>query len=274
MTHWTCENHLIVPWSTRQSTWYLRVRAAWRCLLLIGARIWIIWLTESNSFDMNLICLHFWWVAYLPGRPWFNAWFNICGNSQSCFQKCAKFALEKISYLCGCWLLPLPLLLFLHLQRLLGTGMQSICKFSLLCRVCKCSSIWLLSIFPCWLPVTPSPLCHLRVFCVISTLERIERCLLSVRPIVYTLPGGLAQLCSCSTQPHWAMQMMHGCLLAPGWMLAPLCLCHCLRFFSCCTRLSLSLCVCLGRVLAKGAEFGKWRCNIRGNWIAQGTHFK
>lgn len=30
---------------------------------------------------------------------------------------------------------------------LLGTGMQSICKFSLLCRVCKCSSIWLLSIF-------------------------------------------------------------------------------------------------------------------------------
>lgn len=190
MTHWTCENHLIVPWSTRQSTWYLRVWAAWRCLLLIGTLIWIIWLTESNSFDMNLICLHFWWVAYLPGRPWFNAWFNICGNSQSCFQKCAKFALEKISYLCGCWLLPLPLLLFLHLQRLLGTGMQSICKFSLLCRVCKCSSIWLLSIFPCWLPVTPSPLCHLRVFCVISTLERIERCLLSVRPIVYTLPGG------------------------------------------------------------------------------------
>lgn len=88
----------------------------------------------------------------------------------------------------GCWLL--ALLPFLHLQRLLGTGMQSICKFSLLCRVCKCSSIWLLSIFPCWLPVTPSPVCHLRVFCVISTLERIERCLLSVRPIVYTLPGG------------------------------------------------------------------------------------
>lgn len=64
------------------------------------------------------------------------------GNSQSSWQKCAKFALEKISYLC--WLHPQRLLL---LVRLLGTGMQSICKFSLLCRVCKCSSIWLLSIF-------------------------------------------------------------------------------------------------------------------------------
>lgn len=76
----------------------------------------------------------------------------------------------------GCWLLAVG---WLHPQRLLGTGMQSICKFSLLCRVCKCSSIWLLSIFSlsvagCRLPVTgstPSPVCHLRVFCVISTLE-------------------------------------------------------------------------------------------------------
>jgi len=83
------------------------------------------------------------------------------------------------------------LVLLLRLQRLLfGTGMQSICKFSLLCRVCKCSSIWLLSIFRCCYRLFPFPFPFainerlrilVRVFCVISTLERIERC----RPSVF-----------------------------------------------------------------------------------------
>lgn len=98
------------------------------------------------------------------------------GNSQSSWQKCAKFALEKISYLC--WLHPQRLLL---LVRLLGTGMQSICKFSLLCRVCKCSSIWLLSIFSFSVAGyrfhSQSCLPSSSILCYFYTRERIERCL-------------------------------------------------------------------------------------------------
>lgn len=211
-----------------------------------------------------------------------------CKNVQILHSRRFHISLDvwRFVYLCV-WLLPqllqlLPLLLRLLLplrQRLLlGTGMQSICKFSLLCRVCKCSSIWLLSIFRCCyrlfrflfrfrfrFPFAINQ--SVRVFCVISTLERIERCLpvcLSVclweqKPdfpclsMTLFFPIGLCKWCmlvSWLLDPEVAPCLLP--LATATW--------HC---FVCCTRL------CFGR--KKGAELGKWRCNIRWNWIAQRT---
>lgn len=140
---------------------------------------------------MNLIFLHFWRVAYLPGRPWFNAqylWKFPKLLSEMC-KICTREDFISLWMLAaGCW----HCCLFCIYSGFLALECNQFANFRYFAAFANVQVFGSLAFFLAGYRLLPALFAIYEYFVLFlhSSASNAVCCLLSVRPIVYTLPGG------------------------------------------------------------------------------------